>query len=137
MCAVADLFEGAEIISIYTRAQALDDGTLIALPDAREAGILWPVAITQAAHAEAISWNPDHQGGQDETGRSWDVLTMVRHAIARNKTSAILGDRIKFDVYRVPNTPTATRAYPCRLVVIAGGGDDGVPVLTVMLPNED
>lgn len=38
----------AEVISVYTRAQALEDGVLVDLTDwAREAGFKIPVAVTQ------------------------------------------------------------------------------------------
>ncbi|MGW9402311.1 DUF6573 family protein, partial [Streptomyces sp. NPDC055642] len=65
-------------IHTYTRAQALADGVLVdAGPLAQEAGFRWPVALTQAAHAEAVAWNPEHEAGQDETGRLWDVLWLA------------------------------------------------------------
>ena len=70
-------------IHTYPRAQALADGVLVdAGPLAQEAGFRWPVALTQAAHAEAVAWNPEHEAGQDETGRlcepprlSWRLST--------------------------------------------------------------
>ena len=46
-----------EVISIYTRAQALADGILIdAGSMAREAGFKWPVAITVAAWEDCVAW---------------------------------------------------------------------------------
>jgi hypothetical protein len=44
------MFEEADLIYSYTRADALRDGVLIDLTaTAREAGICWPVALTAAA----------------------------------------------------------------------------------------
>lgn len=38
-----------EVISVYTRAQALEDGVLVDLSYlAREAGFRWPLAVTRA-----------------------------------------------------------------------------------------
>ena len=48
-----------ELISTYTRAQAIDDGVLIDVSDvAREAGLKYPTAVTQAVWATdlAKSW---------------------------------------------------------------------------------
>ncbi|MCE9563538.1 MAG: hypothetical protein K8U57_15970 [Planctomycetes bacterium] len=43
------MFENAEVIHSYTRANALADGVLVDVSEtAREAGIRFPVALTQA-----------------------------------------------------------------------------------------
>lgn len=45
------------VISVYTRAQALDNGVLIDVgPMAREAGFCWPVVITAAAWMDRVAW---------------------------------------------------------------------------------
>ena len=45
-----------QVISVYTRAQALAEGVLIdAGPMAREAGFRWPVAITAAAWDDCVA----------------------------------------------------------------------------------
>jgi hypothetical protein len=47
-----DLFEGAEIISVYTRKQAISDGVLVDMTVepfgrlAKDAGLKWPIAMT-------------------------------------------------------------------------------------------
>src|SRR5262249_37382938 len=64
----------------YSRKEAIADGVLIdATETAREAGFRYPVALTSAAWAECVSV-PDGVECQDEAGRLWDVLTMLRHA---------------------------------------------------------
>ena len=49
--------DSLEIIYVYTRAQALEDGVLIDVSDtAREAGFKCPVALTSAAYADCVEW---------------------------------------------------------------------------------
>ena len=77
-----------QVISVYTRAQALADGVLIdAGPMAREAGFRWPVAITSAGWEDCVAWSEsdsDRQTHQDQSGRLWDVLFMAAHAARTN-----------------------------------------------------
>ena len=121
-------------IHTHTRAQAIEDGTLRAVPAdlAREAGFRYPLALTAAAWADAIAW--DHGGFQDETGRLWDVLTMARHTLAKTPPWE---DRALFEVLRVPNTPRAHSPRRATLRIHCGPGDNAEPVLTILMPDED
>ena len=75
------MFEEADLIYRYTRADALRDGVLIDVTaTATEAGIRWPVALTGAAWERCVTV-PAGVLCQDEAGRLWDVLTMLRFAI--------------------------------------------------------
>jgi hypothetical protein len=75
------MFEEADLIHRYTRAGALRDGVLIdASGAAREAGFRYPVAMTAAAWAKCVAVPPG-VACQDEAGRLWDVLTVLRLAI--------------------------------------------------------
>jgi len=127
-----------EIISVYTRAQALADGVLIdAGPMAREVGFRWPVAITVAAWEDCIAWNEsdsERQTHQDQSGRLWDVLFMAADAA---RTRAEAGPELRFELYRVPRVGRATKAELTRLKLVIGPGDAGEPVMTVLLSNED
>src|SRR5438067_9248389 len=77
------MFDHADIIHRYTRADALRDGVLIDVsPTAREAGIRYPVALTRAAWERCVTVAPGVLC-QDEAGRLWDVLWMLACAIAR------------------------------------------------------
>lgn len=126
------LWDDAEVIYAYTRAQAIEDGVLVDVTaTAREAGFTWSVALTAAAWTEAVTWHDSNRALQDEAGRLWDVLTMARWATQRG------GDRTLFRVLRVPNTAQATRPTYATLQLLAGPGDDGEPVLTITCPNED
>lgn len=127
-----------DVISTYTRAQALEDGVLIDPGTmAAEAGFRWPVAITADAWADCVAWSEDDsakQIHQDLTGRLWDVLFMASHAVRTSKES---GDRILFQLFRVPRDGHTTKAELVTLRMIVGPGDSGEPVVTILLPHED
>lgn len=127
------IFDGAEIIYAYTRAEALADGVLVdATSTAEEAGFTIPVALTRAAWEECVTWDPDHGQWQDEAGRLWDVCWMAFCA-ARLRPGR---DRVTFHVLRVPNRPRTRIARGVALVAHVGPGDTADPVVTIMLPGE-
>lgn len=127
-----------DVISTYTRAQALEDGVLIDPGTmAAEAGFKWPVAITADAWADCVAWSEDdsaRQVHQDQDGRLWDVLCMAFYAVRTSQTS---GDRILFQLLRVPRDGRSTKAKLVTLRMIVGPGDSGEPVITILLPHED
>jgi len=133
----AESFFG-DVISTYTRAQAIEDGVLIdAGTMAREAGFKWPVALTTAAWSDCVVWSEDdsrQQVTQDQSGRLWDVLYMASHAIRTSKESS---DRLLFQLYRVPRDGHSTKAVLVTLKLIVGPGDSGEPVISILLPDED
>jgi len=133
----AESFFG-NVISTYTRAQAIEDGVLIDVGSmAKEAGFKWPVALTADAWADCVAWTEDdsrQQVYQDESGRLWDLVFMASHAIRSSKDS---GDRLLFQLYRVPRDGHATDAVLVTLKLIVGPGDTGEPVVTILLPQED
>ena len=133
----AESFFG-EVISTYTRAQAIDDGVLIDVGDmAQEAGFKLPVAMTSAAWSDCVDWSADdsdRQVHQDQSGRLWDVLFMASHAIRTHTGQA---SRLPFTLYRVPRDGCARKSELAQLKVVIGPGDRGEPVITILLPNED
>jgi hypothetical protein len=133
---VPDLVElFGEPIHTYTRQQALDDGFLIDVSSlAREAGISFSVALTQGAWADCVEWSgadSKRQTYQDEAGRLWDVLWMLKLAARRG------GSEIRFQLYRVPRGGRGVKPRLTVLKAICGPGDQGEPVITIMLPGED
>lgn len=134
-----DFWADAEVISTYSRAQAIEDGVLVdATAVAQEAGFRWPVALTTAVQAEAVTWSEGNSTYQDEAGRLWDVLFMGSVAIRRNRGQhAADTNRLPYAIYRVPNDPDAMEATELELAIGISGGDNGEPVITIMLPNED
>jgi hypothetical protein len=125
-----------EAIFSYTRAQALDDGVLVDVSEmAKEAGFKFPVAITRAAWADCVEWSDEdnrRQTYQDEAGRLWDVLWMVGVAARRHS-----GSELRFQLYRVPRGGRGVRPRLVTLAMRCGPGDEGEPVITIMLPGED
>lgn len=118
------------VIYRYTRKQALEDGVLIDVSEtAREAGIIYPVAITGTAWwSYVVPCERDRELGQSEKGRLWDVLWMFRNAAIQNA-----GDMMLFKVYFMLfcNQELVT------LKAVCGPGDEAEPVITIMLPEED
>jgi len=128
-----DLF--GPVISAYTRAQAIEDGELVDVTaTAREAGYRCPVALTRGAFTRAVDlsgWDARrrHRDGQDEAGRLWDVLWMSK-VMRRNGE----GSRQPFALM-VRDMDGRIRRVALHLHV--GPGDDGAPVVTILLPEED
>lgn len=138
----ADLF--GEPIHVYTRAQAIEDGVLIDVSTtAREAGIVWPVAMTAAAWADCVEWTEQTEArkgytGQSESGRLWDVVWMlslaVRGALRRGHNPA---NPLLFQLVRVPHAGRGLRPRAALLKAVTGPDDDGRPCITVTMPDED
>ena len=134
-------FEGAEIISTYTRRQAIEDGVLVEVDErtSREAGFRCPVALTRAAWEDAVEWTEEDterkRGGcfQDSTGRLWDVLCMARFAIQR----ASGGTQLHYQLRRVPRGGRGRQARKIVLKLVCGPEDGGRPAHTIMQPGED
>ena len=95
------------------------------------------MAFTSAAWCDCVDWSEidnEKQAYQDESGRLWDVLFMASHAIRAASDS---GDRRNFSLYRVPRNGQSQEAEEVTLKLIVGPGDQGEPVITILLPNED
>lgn len=119
------------LIHSYSRREAIADGVLVDVSEtAREAGFRFPVALTHAAWATCVCV-PDGVSCQDEAGRLWDLLNMLRHAC---RSAARDASTLYFDVL-VLNDDTGPK--PVRLKSVCGPDDDHSPCITVMLPEED
>ena len=133
-----------DIISRYSRADALRDGDLIAAPGelSRQAGISVPVALTRAAWYQYVepSYLPE-MPDQDLTGRLWDLLWMLRMSANRSRSSSVIIFPVAFELLRERARATGVIHHrgceTVELKAICGPGDDGEPVITVMLPGED
>lgn len=99
------------IISSYSRAQAIEDGVLIDISaTARTCGFKLHTVITAAAKAHAP--------------RESDVFTLLvagRNAIVRSSANASL---VEFEREGI------------KYLLHIGPGDQGEPVLTLMLPSD-
>ena len=118
-----------EPISIYTRAQAFEDGVLVDVSvTAREAGFKFPVAVTRTVWDGYVVPDSRARYYQDEMGRLWDILNVLRWYVRRG------GSEIQFPVTMI------MKARQRRNIVfkaLCGPGDDAEPVITVMMPDED
>ena len=123
--------KGWEIISTYTRKEALEDGILIDVSDmAKEAGFKIPVAVTGNLWDAWITPPAEMEDcGQSATGRLWDVLHMLKVNATHSKDR-----RLKYEVL-FQNTPR--RLTTVELISAIGPDDNGEPVITVMLPEDD
>ena len=128
----AGLWDGAEIISVYTRTQALEDGVLVDITElAREAGFKFPVAVTQGVWGVLNPTKELEAEGQSWKGRAWDMLTILRHAIRSGSGT----DEVRFAPLFVRKAGLPPEAV--ELWSQCGPGDQGEPVITVMLEGED
>ncbi|WP_458250666.1 DUF6573 family protein [Geobacter anodireducens] len=126
------MFENADVISIYTRADAIADGTLVDLsgnfPDL--CGIYrYPVACTAEVWALVEMAVSNKRHGNDYQGVVWDILYMSQRGVIRRPDPATC-------IFQVIITGTGRRRLH-TLKVICGPGDEGEPVITIMLPHED
>ena len=141
-----NLFEDADIISSYSRRQAIEDGVLVDLMQApiregmrpelddwgamvREAGFVVPLAMTAAAFAKTIGEPDKLPAGQDLKGRLWDVLWMLKLGIKGPGR-----DRVDFKVSVLQDKG---RREVVELYALIHPGDAGEPVITIMLQGED
>ena len=120
------------VVFAYTRAQALKDGVLIDVSEmAREAGFKYPAAVTRAVWERYVRV-PENLPGQDESGRLWDILWMLLVAIRRSRKGQV---ELTFPLYVQMRPGEGPKLVTLKSV--CGPGDQGEPVLTIMLPHED
>ena len=108
-------FWGEPIYS-YTRKQAIEDGVLVDLSQhGPDFGIIRPIAITGTAWGELSA-------GRAEDEALIKLLATFRIEMGKSAPGV---DRVHFKVNDV------------ELWALCGPGDDGAPVLTIMLEGED
>ncbi len=121
-----------EVISSYSRAQAIEDGMLVDVTEtAKEAGVKYPTVVTNNLFATWI--NPSDKAkryGQDLQGRLWDVLFVFTQGARKSADS-----HITFKVIFADGPAPADR-HTVTLWAICDGGDTGEPVITIMLPED-
>lgn len=142
-------FGPTELISVYSRAQAIEDGVLVDCTDDpfdelnRNAGLIFDVALTQAVFDRYVKVPERFRETQDLKGRYWDIIWMFRYTASRQKLD---GNELLFEFLCLPNGPgdidnerqAKGRAFRLvQLKAVASAGDRGEPCLTFMLPSED
>ena len=125
------MFEDADLIHRYTRAEALEDGTLVDVSEtAKGVGFRIPVALTRTAWSDCVAWAEEDNERvvyQDESGRLWDLLWMAINAARRNTEAS----RLEFKVLRVPRDSRTGQPVSVTLVLDIGPGDQGEAVITI------
>lgn len=121
-----------EIVYSYTRKEALADGVLIdATPVAKEAGIKYPVALTEALWQGYIVPSKElKDSGQSTDGRLWDLLFLFSFYARKVETQVFV---YKCLFLMNPSRSPETKSIKAHI----GPGDQGEPVITLMLPEED
>lgn len=122
------------IIYIYSRREALADGNQVEVSaTAKEAGLKFPVFLTRAVYDQYVTV-PEGLSDQDEAGRLWDIVWMLRHGI---KTAPADMVRLPFELY----VKNSEQNAPQLVTLIAECGpidfDDPRPAITIMLPDEN
>ena len=125
------------VVYAYTRANAIADGELVDVSNvAKEAGFRLHVAVTRGVWEKCVAWHDldnKTQVNQDESGRLWDVIWMLRVGINRFKDKSVM----QYRLYVIPRDGKSRRPKLTTLKASIHCGDEGEPVITVMLPNED
>ena len=122
-----------KVIFAYSRAQAVADGAQVEVTKtATEAGVRFAVFLTRAVF-DAYVTVPTGVAGQDEAGRLWDVVWMLRFAIRKAQPGQC---RLPFALY-VRNDNRRPKLV--KLIAVCGATDidDPTPAITVMMPDEE
>jgi hypothetical protein len=121
-----------EVISTYSRAEAIEDGELLDVSEAaKTVGIPYPVAMTCAAYVLCVELSPAAERAcQDERGRLHDVVWMLRNEMQR---ANVKQNRLTFKLLCVTRS---TRPSFVELRAVCGPGDTADPVITILLPEE-
>jgi hypothetical protein len=126
-------FAEAEVLYAYTRKDALNDGVQIDVSEtAREAGLKFPVYLTRPVWENYVRV-PDGVRCQDEKGRLWDILWMLRCAARRTS-----GPEMRFRLH-VRNDNRDRTPPLVTLKAVCGPRDinDPSPSITILMPDED
>lgn len=133
--APGSIWHGAEVIAAITRAQLLASGQLIDaaagdLAEITRRFFKLPVAMTAGVKARLEEAANRSGGGASVRGLWWDLMVASAVVARRNGSSSTVRVRIS-----LPTAPGQVADQVFKLS--AGGGDQGEPVITVLLPDED
>jgi hypothetical protein len=126
-------FDGMPIIYSYSRARAIEDGVLVDLTEwAKPVGFVIPVACTAVVWHQCIQPQESSKAlGECERVRAHVLLWTLYRQISAHSGAV---DQLMFEL---SYHNTAGNREAIKLKAICGPGDQGEPVLTVLLPNED
>ena len=87
-----------EVISIYTRTQAIEDGELVDVSEtseAKEVGFKVPICVTRSLWSKIDGCKQD---GQDIRGRLWDVCFLSLIQFRKNKAAGKDCHIVEFEI---------------------------------------
>lgn len=125
----------------YSRAEAIESGRLIDISNTkeqRESGISFPIHISAKCWDLYVRWNPEDtakQTYQDETGRLWDLVYMMRLAMmsANNRKSS----GFIYSLYVINRDGFSKNSVEIKVKSSIDKGDEDEPVITICMPDED
>lgn len=130
-----NIFQDAEIISTYTRAQAVDDGVLIDLSGNGFMPFKYPVAVTVGLWnemASGLNWERDHDEhdpkARNLVGMDARINDLLNMAVMASKAMKKPSDRVFFTV--------TFGTVPVKCWSLCGPCDTADPVITIMLEGE-
>ena len=109
--------ENLEIISAYTRAQAIEDGFLVDISANGNGLFKVPVAMTRTVYEKLTN-----NGKEDVTTTLFLLLLTLKKLIRAGEGD---GEQLDFIFNRI------------SLKALSHGGDNGEHVITIMFPHED
>lgn len=121
-----NMFEGFDVISVYTRQQAIDDGIFVDVSGiAHKCGFIVPVALT----SNLFNTHIKHED-ESETNRRLNVflLLMYRNMITNAKADdTFFSTNIKFD---------GEKETEVWAVIEGQSPSDPTPAINIMLPQD-
>ena len=104
-----------KVISTYTTKEAVSDGVLVRVKDveSKEAGIRFPVYLSQGVFSKYVQVPAGYEAEQDETGRLFDILNTFRYAAKRCSSSYL-------EFHFISHTPDVDNWEPNEIFT---GGD--------------
>lgn len=121
-----NILEQSEVISCYTRAQALSDRELVDVTETAKELYKYPTAITRSL-AATINNIPEYASHEDTEGRLWDVLWMSR------QSGTLIHETTK--EFKVKMSVKGGGRW-LKLWAVCGPSDDGSPCLTIGYPED-
>ena len=120
------------LIYAYTRAQAIEDGVLVDVTEqAKAIGFKLHTVVTDHLFHGYVEPPAGLEGeGQSVTGRLHDLMVLALFAARK----AVNIDRVTF---KVAFLMAPGRKETVEVIAHIGPGDNGEPVLTIMLPEDD
>lgn len=120
------------LIYAYTRSQAIEDGVLVDVTEqAKAIGFKLHTVVTDHLFHGYVEPPAGLEGeGQSVTGRLHDLMVLALFAARK----AVNTDRVTF---KVDFLMAPGRKETVEVIAHIGPGDNGEPVLTIMLPEDD